>query len=72
MRKGKVFMQKGEVDFIESYVRSILVKYVSREHFLIDENEIMRYESILIQNRPIVELTFESGERAKVVCVFGK
>lgn len=65
-------MQKGEVDFIESYVRSILVKYVSREHFLIDENEIMRYESILIQNRPIVELTFESGERAKVVCVFGK
>ncbi|WP_067730938.1 hypothetical protein [Oceanobacillus damuensis] len=67
------YIQKGERDFINSVVKAIIKKDISKKHYLLDDKGIMRYKSFVIDDKSSnMEFKYEDGTPVKVVCIFGE
>src|SRR5690606_20629892 len=72
-KRQREHLQKGEAEFINNVVKAVVSKDVSKVHYLVDDNGLMRYVSFVVdQANPIVDLKYENGKSAKVVCVFSE
>ena len=72
-KKRKEYLQNGEGNFINNVVKAVVNKDVSKVHYLVDDNGLMRYFSYEVDKaNPIIDLKYENGEHAKVVCVFSR